>query len=379
MQKIRWAMIGVGSMGLKYVKYLLSGDVKNSQLTAVVARNDAKADEIRELASAAGGQDVVIFKSADELFAHADTFDAVLIATPHKSHHELAKIAFARKKHVLCEKPLAVSLKESKEMTEEAKEAGVLLGVCYQQRLFPSHKYIVDAVKGGKLGRIKRAELVTSRYFRTQHYHHSAGWHSTWTGEGGGALINQGQHILDFWISVFGLPESVYADIPFGKYNDFRVDDEATLLMRYPDKFTGVFVITTGEAANEDRFTIVGSKGRLCLEDGMLREYSFTPDSDEYQKTSEKNSREELLVSEVELDLPKDPGPEVYLGVLENFGKAVLNGSELMCDGTEGTKAVHLSSAAYMSAWEGKRVELPINEEMFDDLMAEQIEAEAGS
>ena len=55
-------------------------------------------------------------------------------------------------------------------------------------------------------------------------------WRSSWNGEGGGCLINQGQHILDIWQWLFGMPGSLTAQIAFGKYNDFKVDDEAVLL-----------------------------------------------------------------------------------------------------------------------------------------------------
>ncbi len=77
--------------------------------------------------------------------------------------------------------------------------------------------------------------MESTRYFRTEFYHASGTWRSSWAGEGGGLLINQGQHILDLWQYLFGMPESVFAEIPFGKYNHFDVDDEATIVMRYAD------------------------------------------------------------------------------------------------------------------------------------------------
>ena len=97
--------------------------------------------------------------------------------------------------------------------------------------------------------RIKRVQLENSRYFRTWMYHRSGSWRSSWAGEGGGALLNQGQHILDIWQWLFGMPTSIYAVIPYGKYNDFMVDDEATLLMEYPQQRTATFILSTGEGS----------------------------------------------------------------------------------------------------------------------------------
>lgn len=85
-------------------------------------------------------------------------------------------------------------------------------------------------------------------------------------GEGGGALLNQGQHILDIWQWLFGMPISIYAMIPYGKYNDFMVDDEATLLMEYPQQRTATFILSTGEGSYTERLEIVGTKGTALLE-----------------------------------------------------------------------------------------------------------------
>ena len=97
------------------------------------------------------------------------------------------------------------------------------------------------------------------------------------------------------------MPESLYALIPYGKYNDFSVDDEATIVMKYPDKKTAVFILTTGEGTWTERLEIVGSKGTLLLEDSHLTLHLYDRDLEEYKRTASCNSREELkerLVSE---------------------------------------------------------------------------------
>lgn len=80
-------------------------------------------------------------------------------------------------------------------------------------------KSMIDA---GELGELRRVNLINSRYLRTSYYHHSGAWRSSFTGEGGGALINQGQHILDMFQYLFGMPQRMFALIPFGKYNDLQ-------------------------------------------------------------------------------------------------------------------------------------------------------------
>ena len=76
----------------------------------------------------------------------------------------------------------------------------------------------------------------------------------------GGALINQGQHILDMYQYLFECHRNFLQPIPFGKYNDFIVDDEATIVMEYDNGKTGTFILSTGEACHEERLEIIGTK-----------------------------------------------------------------------------------------------------------------------
>ena len=89
-------------------------------------------------------------------------------------------------------------------------------------------------------------------------------------------LINQGYHLMDFWQDLFGLPETLYADIPFGKYNDFDVDDEATLVMDYPGRMTGTFIMSTGEGVPTERLDIIGTKGRILMDAATVSVTSST-------------------------------------------------------------------------------------------------------
>ena len=137
----------------------------------------------------------------------------------------------------------------------------------FHQRRYKKYMQLKKLLDDGVLGEIKRVQLENSRYFRTWMYHRSGSWRSSWAGEGGGALLNQGQHILDIWQWLFGMPTSIYAVIPYGKYNDFMVDDEATLLMEYPQQRTATFILSTGEGSYTERLEIVGTKGTALLED----------------------------------------------------------------------------------------------------------------
>lgn len=135
-------------------------------------------------------------------------------------------------------------------------------------------------------------------------------------GEGGGALINQGQHILDMWQYLFGMPRELYASIPFGKYNNFAVDDEATIIMRYDDGMTGTFILSTGEACCEERLEVIGTKGRALLIDNTLT-LTKHQDVTGYIRDAAANSREDMEFTEETIEFEKQPEP--YPALLENL------------------------------------------------------------
>ncbi len=368
--KVRIALIGVGAMGRKYAEMIASGMVDNMLLAAVVVRRP----ELYEWAEALvniTGEKVKIYPNTDALYAEPDVFDAVLIATPHKSHAELAFRAFETGKHVMCDKPASVTVGEARKMADMADLHHLIYGVMFHQHKYPKYIKIKKLIEDGELGAINRVLLVNSRYFRTRHYHKSGSWRSSWNGEGGGALINQGAHILDMWQWLFGMPDTLSADIPFGKYNDFRVDDEATLLMHYDNDMTAVFILTTGEAICEERMEIIGSKGKALLENDTLHIWKYGCDIREYIENEPVSSRENMAPSEEVLQFEKTPEP--YPQMLEEFARAVISGDPtlLSSSGRAAVNQVMLTNAAYYSAWKNERVALPIDENEYEKLLKE--------
>ena len=376
---LRAALIGVGNMGKKYVQMIVSGEVSNIKLTAVVIRRDELMEWGETLVNT-DGEYVKIFRSADDMFKAEDVdtlFDAVIIATPHKTHAKLAVQAFSLGKDVLCDKPAASDIGEALTMNEAAKKSGRIYGMVFHQRLYPKYMKIKSMIDAGELGELRRVNLINSRYLRTSYYHHSGAWRSSFTGEGGGALINQGQHILDMYQYLFGMPQKLFAAIPFGKYNDFIVDDEATIVMEYDNGKTGTFILSTGEACHEERLEIIGTKARILLEDDTL---TITRHRDvcEYIKNEEVNSRQNMTFTEETIQFEKASEP--YAQLFENFANAVLKGDEsyLTVKGSEGINSLMLCASAYYSACKGIKVELPLEASDYKELMDELIKKEEG-
>ena len=245
------------------------------------------------------------------------------------------------------------------------RAAGSSTRWCAISALMPQHIKVKTLLDEGAIGKVQRIFLESTGSFRTQFYHHSSNWRSSWTGEGGGLLINQAQHPLDVWQFLFGLPETVYAEIPFGKYNSFAVDDEATIVMRYPDGVTGTFIASTGEAEWSERLSVAGSKGKLVLTDNTLEISMYSQDSDEYRKSAQVTDGRELTITRTEQHFgPADSGL-AYRTMLENFASAILDGTPLIAPGTAGEGALQLMCASYLSAWKMARITLPVDREEY--------------
>lgn len=365
-RKVRVALIGIGVMGKKYAEMITAGEAESMVLSAVVVRRPEMLSWAEALENADGIKPTV-YKNTEELFAHPEDYDAVLIVTPHKTHAEFAKRAFELGKNVLCDKPAGATIGQAMDMTAQAKECGLVYGMIFHQRRYPKYRKIKEILEKKELGALQRVMLVNSRYFRTEYYHKSGSWRSSWQGEGGGVLINQGAHLLDIWQWLFGMPETIYADVPFGKYNDFMVDDEATVQMRYADGMTGTFFLTTGEAVWEERLEIIGSKGKILLENDTLHVWHYSQDILEYMKTEQVTTRENLTIEEEVISFEKAKEP--YQELLENFARAVLDGGEtaLIAPGEDALNQIMLTNAAYYSAWKEGVVTLPVDREAYDE------------
>lgn len=372
MEQVRTALIGTGVMGRKYAQMIADGQARPLALAAVVCRRA----EAQQWAQETLPQTVRVCADARELFAHADEFDALLVVTPHKSHPELVQRAFALGKHVLCDKPSAGSIGPALEMNAAAaRHPELQFAMMFHQRMYRKYRRLKRLLDTGALGEVQRVLVENSRYFRTWAYHQSSSWRSSWTGEGGGALLNQGQHLLDIFQWLFGMPQSVYALIPYGKYNDFLVDDEATLLMEYPGRRTACFVLSTGEGTRQERLEIVGTRGSALLEGDVLTLHTYSPDTGTYRRTAGCTERQKLTETVTREDF--GPQEEPYPAMLQNFGRAILCGEPLAAPGAEGVNALSLTDAAYLSAWLGEKVRLPLDAERFEQELAKRIAEEA--
>lgn len=357
MEKLKLGVIGIGNMGSSHVANILAGKTPEIQLTAVADRRE----ERRDWAGYTVPKNVHVFPEGSELIA-SGLCDGVLIAVPHYQHPDLAREAFQRGLHVLCEKPAGVYTKAVREMNEAADKSGKVFAMMFNQRTNCLYRKMHEMVRDGELGQLKRVNWIITDWYRTQIYYDSGDWRATWDGEGGGVLLNQCPHQLDLLQWICGLPKRVQAFCHEGKWHDIEVEDDVTAYLEFENGATGVFVTTTGDAPGTNRFEVTGTKGKLVCENGRLTFWNLKEDEREFCKTSKEGfAKPECQVTDVETD---GQNPQ-HVGVLNAFAGNILHGTPLVADGREGIRGLTLSNAMHLSSWLRKPVEIPFDEDLF--------------
>ena len=306
------------------------------------------------------------YASTDEIFADSEV-DAVVIATPHPSHKEIGIRAINAGKHLLIEKPLAVSPSEADDVIHAARRSGVKVGVLFNQRFKPEVQKMKKLIKGGWIGEVYRASM-TSAMLRTQDYYDRLDWRGTWIGEGGGALLNQGIHAIDMFQWIVGMPESVYGLLHTLKH-DIQVEDYASALLEYETGIVGTIHCNTIQAPNMHRIEIYGTGGVLVMDDWKLTSHRLeTPlqefiDTDKSTAFNVPNSDRRMFEFESVTN--------THVLAFDDFARALLEDKEPAINGEEGARSQELVAAIVLSACRGRKVTLPVHRKEYDILLKE--------
>ena len=360
MKKVRYGIIGVGNQGNNYANIFKRNEIENGVLAAVCDNNPVKLDAAKKNLD---GMGVIFFDNYIQML-ESGSVDAVLVETPHYQHPEMVVECLSRGLHVICDKPAGVYTKQVREMNEIAKKSSARFAMMFNQRTNCVYRKMKEIIAGGGIGALQRVNWIITDWYRTQFYYDSGSWRATWSGEGGGVLINQCPHQIDLvhWI-VGEMPKTVRGFCQYGKWHDIEVEDEVTAYFTYANGATGVFITTTGETPGPNRLEISGTKGKLLCEGTKLTWYKIEEDSQEFSRTSNDGFvPPKCEVIEVETDGKNPQHP----GIINNFTNAILGLEEQFVQGDEGIRGVELMNAIELSGWNnGEEIALPIDEERY--------------
>jgi len=356
-EQVRIGVVGVGGMGSSHARKLK--EVEEAVLTCVCDINP-------ETARAVGTETGVPWFTDYRHLVDSKKADAVIVATPHWVHPDIAVYAMEKGLHVLSEKPIAVTVSGADRMVNVARRKKRVFAVMHQRRFEPAiHRAIEMVTREGILGEVRRT-LCVDPWFRSQAYYDSASWRATWQGEGGGVTLNQAPHDIDLFLKFGGLPSAVRARTR-ARFHRIEVEDEADAVLEYENGSWGYYYTTTNEALSAAAVTmeIVGEKGKLRL-------YGDTVTISRFDRPITQAIRESTDMwaknneTPVPIDVPQGKGWGGHMAVVRNFCRAILYGEELLSPGEEGRWTVEFINAIIWSGRTGRTVKLPVSRRRYD-------------
>lgn len=254
--ELGYAIVGTGVAGRYHATAI--AQTPGARLVAVCRADPARADEC------AARFGVPCESNLDALLARPDV-DVVCIATPSGLHAQQAIAAARARKHVLVEKPMALTLADADALIAECRACGVLLGVMLQRRTDPGFRAVRDAIEHGDLGRLVSG-LVSIPYLRPQSYYDSAAWRGTWALDGGGVLMNQGIHLVDLLLWFMGDVVDVCARAGTLAHS-IEVEDCLAATLHFANGALGTITATTAAAPGfPHRVEVYGTQGGVQIE-----------------------------------------------------------------------------------------------------------------
>ena len=338
---IRLALVGCGRIAGTHFDAIR--EVEGLDLVAVCDVVEQRARESGET------NNVPWFTSYTRMLADV-ACEAVAICTPSGLHPQHGILAARAGKHVICEKPMAITLSAADELVHACDDNGVHLFVIKQNRLNPSVQLVKRALDKGRFGRLYLAN-TTVRWTRPQEYYNQAPWRGTWEFDGG-AFMNQASHYVDLIQWLAGPVESVVAKTAT-LARRIETEDTGIAVLRFRSGALGVIEVTmlTYPKNLEGSLTLLGEKGTVRIGGTAVNRI-------EHWAFADKDEDDELVPTTA--TNPASVYGFGHAGYYRNV-LAVLRGEAMPeTDGRAGRKSLELILGIYESAKTGRDVPLPL-------------------
>lgn len=276
------------------------------------------------------------YNSFDELLSD-DEIDVVCICTPSYLHAENAIAVLNSGKHVVIEKPMAMTTKDADDIIKTAKNANKLVTVVSQIRFSPDVEKIKKLLKENAFGKISLCSL-SMNYYRTPEYYSGSNWRGSLTLDGG-VLMNQGIHGIDLIEYIMGPVKDVKGKTGTLVHN-IEAPDTAVAIVEFESGVLGVIESSTcAYPGFSRRLKIQGDKGYVVLKENNIEKLMINDD-----KIIDKVQAEQIV--KTAKDPTKMPSG-LHLLQLQNFVRAIRGEEALLVDGIEGRKAIKMIEKIY--------------------------------
>jgi predicted dehydrogenase len=343
--KIKWGVIGSGGIARRRTIPEGIAHAEHAKLVSVYDINSEVNDAVSKEFNATPS------KSIQELI-NSD-IDAVYIASPANMHLDHALACAKGKKHILCEKPLGMTVKEAEKMIKVCKAEGILLGVGLMMRFVSQHKAALNLIKEGKLGKPVYGRAQLSCWYPPM----QGAWRQDPKTGGGGSLMDMGSHCIDLLEMFFGKAKSVNCLIN-NSVHSYRSEDSAvvSLLFENGAMATVDTFFCIPDNSSKNILELYGSMGSILAKgtigqgpSGEMTAY-LEGDNAGYNAQQIRDAAAGLVIN---------PKPvNTYLAEIEEFSCAILENREPVNNSTLGLRSQKVLEACYQSAKSGKVIDI---------------------
>jgi len=343
--KIKWGVIGSGGIARRRTIPEGISKARNSELSVVFDINpQVNADVAREFDAEEAG--------SIEALLNTD-IDSVYIASPPCFHSGQVQTCAKAGRHVLCEKPLGMSVTEAEEMIEMCKQMGVKLGCAFMMRFAAQHVEAIKLIREGKLGKPTYARAQLSCWYPPI----EGAWRQDPATGGGGALIDMGGHCIDLLEMFFGKVSRVSCFIN-NTVHDYKSEDSAAEMLFFENGAIGTvdtfFCIPDNSSKNV--LELYGSRGSI-LAKGTIGQGSagemvafLEREGKAYDAQQARIKAEGIVIAPAKVN--------TYQAEIEEFSQAIIEDRESLIGGETGLRNQKIIAACYRSARLGKVVEV---------------------
>ena len=344
---LKWAIIGCGRIATKKHTEAIISNKENIELVAVADIVKERAENLANIMENSGLTRPEVYTDYNEILKRKD-IDGVSITTESGKHYEISISAMNNGKHVLTEKPMALSTKHMDEMINLSKEKKLKLGVCFQNRFNPPVQELRKKVENGDFGKLFHGQ-ISIRWNRNKNYYDQAKWRGTWEMDGG-TLMNQCTHGIDLLIWTFGGEiESITGRIENFNHKYNEAEDFGSAIVKFKNGAVGIIEGTANVYPKNlnETLSVFGEKGTVViggLAVNKIETWKFeNEDGHPYQSL---------------------PDPDTVYGaghipLYKDFIEAIKDNRKPYVSGEDGKKAVEAVLAIYKSSKTGKTINFP--------------------
>ena len=333
--------IGFGIIGCGAISHMHAGAVNAIDDAVLVGCSDVNQKSLDEFS----GQYGITPYSEVEMMLGDDRIDAVCICTPSGLHKKFCILCADAGKHIVVEKPMALTTAECDEIIEACRRNNVKLEVISQNRFKDAFRFVKKIVEEGYLGRVVCADIYM-KFYRSPEYYASSNWKGTWKMDGGGALMNQGIHGVDILLFIMGKVKSVFG-YARTLARDIEVEDTASAVVEFENGAIGVIQGTTSVAPGYPRKLVInGDKGSIEVVDGDITLWDVEGlEKPDFGAVGSKSHNDPMSF---EID--------GHVRQITDLIKAIEGNCGTFVDQYEGRKPVELINAIYESSESGSQV-----------------------